>query len=93
MNEKWIADKVKATKLMSFSDLPLGTRFRYPGHERIYTIIGQRRENEEDKFLSGTIAEWRPDMLSLGKWPGQNIFSHLPNDDTAGCPDMVEAID
>jgi len=77
-------------QLLPFSDLPLGARFRYPGAERIYTLLDRQLERGQ-KFLSGTIATWEPNMLSHGKWSGQGIFSHIAGDHH--CPEMVEAVD
>ena len=74
--------------LLSFDELPLGARFRYPGEDGVWTVLRKWR-NTEGGPMSGTISEWRPDMLSLGYWPGQRICSHIPEE----CPDMVKAID
>lgn len=78
--------------LAPFSDLPLGTRFRYPGGKQIWTIIGQRRERENGAIW-GTLAQWEPDMLQKGRWTGQSICSHLPESEGGDCPELVEAID
>jgi hypothetical protein len=73
--------------LISFSVLPLGTRFRYPGEKRIFTVLSKHREIENGP-MHGTIAQWEADMLTYGNWPGQQIFAHIPGE----CPDIVEAI-
>ena len=90
-------------KLKSFSNLPLGTRFRYPGSDRVYVILSQK-ETVHNAPLDGVIAEWRPDIVkdAPAVFNGresrrnisarQNIFSHMPLDPDAGCPDMVEPI-
>lgn len=91
--------------LKSFSYLPLGSRFRYPGGERIYIILDHRRANEGEP-LSGRVAEWSPTMVKdctdlpfdpahphAYGWTGQGIFSHTPFECGGDCPDMVEAID
>jgi hypothetical protein len=84
------ANPVKpAHQLLSFSDLPLGARFRYPGSDRVWTVIDKHREREGEQ-MSGTIAEWQPDMLAKGLWTGQSICSHLGG--APGCPDLVEGI-
>jgi hypothetical protein len=91
--------------LKSFSYLPLGTRFRYPGGNRVYIILEQRREHEGEP-LSGKVAEWSPTMVkdtttqpfdpanphAFG-WKGQSICSHTPFETGGDCPDMVEPID
>lgn len=71
---------------VAFSDIPLGARFRYPGGDTIWTVIDKVRESDG---MHGTLAEWKPDMLTYGYWPGQRIVGHFPPD----CPEIVEAID
>ncbi len=81
-----------ATQLLPFADLPLGTRFRYPGSEQVWTIIEKRREIQ-DGAMHGTIAQWEPDMLQKGPWTGQSLCSHIPESEGGDCPELVEAID
>ncbi len=76
--------------LIPFSDLPYGARFRYPGHDRVYTLLSRSRLLD-DEPCSGTIAEWQPGMLGLGQWSGQGIFSHIATD--PDCPEMVIGVD
>ena len=78
--------------LVSFENIPLGGRFKYPGNDRVFTVLEKSRK-KEGKRLWGTIAEWKPEMMSFGKWPGQSICSHLPDDQGGDCPEMVEAVD
>ena len=90
--------------LKSFSNLPLGARFQYPGNDRIYTILEQYRKIDNAP-LSGTIAVWQSDMVAktpatfnatqphAGCWHGQEIFSHIPVEVGGDCPDMVIPID
>lgn len=76
--------------MVSFSDLPLGARFRYPGGERVWTVIEKHRDKVGEP-MSGVIAEWQPDMLAKGLWTGQSICSHTAGD--SDCPDLVEGVD
>ena len=78
--------------VVPFEKIPLGGRFRYPGSDRVWTVLTKYRE-EDGKRLFGTIAEWRPGMMKLGKWTGQSICSHLPGDQGGDCPEMVYAVD
>jgi len=97
--------ELKPAKLVSFSNLPLGTRFRYPGSDRVYTILEQRRHRKDSEPCHGVVAVWEPNMVDkvnetfdpqhphVGRWHGQNIFRHAPVECGGDCPDMVEPID
>lgn len=74
--------------LVPFETLPLGSRIKYPGGNQVWTVLSKFRDNQDER-LSGTLAEWRSDMGTLGYWPGQTIVSHLPAD----CPEMVIFVD
>lgn len=73
--------------MISFENIPRGGRFKYPGDDRVWTVVDKYR-NSGDELLSGTIAEWQPNMMTFGKWPGQAICDHI-----AGDPEMVIAVD
>lgn len=70
--------------LVPFETIPLGARMRYPGEDRVWTVLSKFRDLQDER-LSGTLAEWRADMGTLGYWPGQCVVSHLPTE----CPEMV----
>lgn len=80
------------TSLISFEHIPLGARFRYVGSNQVWTVINKYRK-VDGKRLFGTIAAWEPDMLKRGKWIGQSICAHLPDDQDGDCPEMVIGID
>lgn len=92
-SEPTATDPVASTALcVDFGDLPLGTRFRYPGGSQVWTIIDRRRE-KEGGAMHGTVAQWEPDMLTYGKWPGQSFCSHIPESEGGDCPEKVHPID
>lgn len=75
--------------LVPFEIIPLGARMKYPGSDQVWTVLSKFRDNHDDERLSGTLAEWQPNMASLDYWPGQKIVSHL----IADCPEMVIFVD
>lgn len=73
---------------VAFSNLPLGARFRYSGYTEIWTVLSKSRKHQND-MCDGVIAEWQPDMINYGAWPGQSICSHIAGE----CDEMVVPID
>ena len=70
--------------LVSFETVPLGSRIKYPGSDRVWTVLRKWRMRDGER-LHGLLAEWQPNMDSFGKWPGQSLVSHIPNE----CPEEV----
>jgi hypothetical protein len=78
--------------LVPFENIPLGGRFRYPGMDSVWTVLSKYRK-EDGKRLFGTIAEWKPGMMTAGNWTGQSICAHLPDDQGGDCPEFVYPVD
>lgn len=75
-------------ELVDFGDLPLGAKFSYQGSPRIWVVLKKWRETEGGAF-HGEVAQWEPDMLSYGRWPGQAICVHRPESGGGDCPEKV----
>ena len=74
---------------LRFDEMPLGTRFKYPGlGDRVFVVIEQYRKESDSEPLSGTVAEW---CYGAVKNPFQNIFTHDPTEE--GLPNDYEVVD
>ena len=71
------------SNLVAFDRLPLGARFKYAGHPRIYVKLGR------GDAQCGLIAVWDDAQLD---WPGQQIFS-LSDTPSERATCMVQWID
>ena len=76
----------KNDMLVSFSEIPIGHRMRYPGTESVWTIVEKRRYETNDEPMSGTIAEYVKDSMQR-----PSMCSHMGGSED--CPDMVIMVD
>lgn len=72
--------------LVSFADVPLGHRIRYPGIARIFTVVSQFRNERDDEPMSGTIAEY-----VRGSGTRASLYTHFGGRED--CPDKVILVD
>lgn len=78
----WNARVCDSEQVISFADIPLGGRFRYPDSDRVWVVIEKHRVGSNTEPMSGIVAEYTPTSAKL-----QSICSHIGGHED--CPDEV----